>query len=296
MTYVAVWVPRSIAHYTEFKRELGDGPIVDPRIVVPCRVRNWIDDGDRFAGDTIRFTLELGARNLREVPPETDRFDGVNRDGGRDFRPPTETGDPFEIEGLPASGWDTENPIACRYTVIGTLIAEVPDDRDADDVLRIVESLYRHIARTEWTVLGEQLDLDDIPVGTAVVETDAYDRNAVFSQVCHDFLSQCIRKTRDFDPGTDESEISDLLQRVEQTEAGYAYAVEKWDLDDPELGQHIDYAKEIVGMLFKNIEITSEQHRQRQLTTIQVLAFLGTLLIIGIGLFRLAIRMNVLSL
>jgi hypothetical protein len=189
--------------------------------------------------------------------------------------------------------WYPPDPITVRYSLIGTFAATVPDTETtraginsaAEATGRAVAALFRHIARTEWPVLGRQIDAGDIPVGTATVDPPALDRTAfdthLFRPVCYDFLSQCVRKTRGFSPATDQTRISNLLQRIEQAETCYQYARSTWGLDDDDLQQLVSYTNQIVEMLFRKVEIKSE-------VRLQMTAVAGTLAILWLGLFTFA--------
>lgn len=299
MTYVAVWAPRSLPHFPEIRSLLESGALTDWRLWAPCRVGEFRTRGDRYDGESMAFTLEVGQPELLDEPAERDErpdrpsFDeraGLQSIPQGSKYDDSDDGDAATLveELYPDERWATGSKIDCRYNVVGVLSAELPDGWSPDTLLGLLDSLYRHVGRVEWGVLGAQFDADSIPTGTAIVDVDEMNKNLVFNQVCQDFIDQCVRRTRSFDPETDESEISDLVQRIEQADIAYGYSVDKWDNDDPELRQSIDYAKEIVGMLFTNIDIKSKKSRQRLITLLEIVVVLGTVLIIVIEGFRIA--------
>jgi hypothetical protein len=117
-------------------------------------------------GDTFEFTLEYTPTGTTSEGICGAVADSVARAGS------TTT---------PAvDSWSDDCSLRCRYTAIGTLTAEVPEpeptptgEEAREDALDTaieatrdtLTEFYAHVARTEWEVLGRQLDcavLDDV--------------------------------------------------------------------------------------------------------------------------------------
>lgn len=301
MTYAVVWAPRSPSHYEELV-EFVTGPDANDDSDEAETARSEfvaVLEGDPLcdvfgvSGDDLRSREFVDERT--GVSFRTTCLRGVAESDARSGDPVTfrlqyadDTSDANETTWRPATG------IECHYSVVGTLAAAVgqadavpnSETDDGPPESTALRDFFKHVARTEWEVLGRQLDAGEIPLGVTTVEIAEYEQSAVFPAVCHEFLSACVRKTREFSPKTDQTKISNLLQRVEQAETCYDYATRKWNLEDHELRQLVDYAKQIVGMLFKKVEIKSE-------VRLQMIAIVGTLSILWSGIFTFLVNRGV---
>lgn len=176
--------------------------------------------------------------------------------------------------------------LRCRFTQIGMLIVEAGSVYDEEDLQSEAKQIYTEIAEQKWVVLAEQLSNNLIPFGEATFTLDEFDVPIIYEAACNDYLSNCVRRSRKYESTTQSEQITDLLQRIKQAETCHEYMCEAYDLDKPGLQQHLSYTKNLIEMLYQNIDIKSQRHREEQLKRIEGIALVFSVVVVLINIVQ----------
>lgn len=175
---------------------------------------------------------------------------------------------------------DDGETLRCRFTQIGMLVVEAGPTYSGRDLATEAKEIYTEIADHKWVVLAEQLADDLIPFGEVSLSMDEFDMATLYEAACHDYLRNCVRRSRQYESTTQSEEITDLLQRIKQAETCHEYMIEVYDVQEASLQQHLSYTKNLIEMLYQNINIKSQRHREEQLKRIELIALVFSVVVV----------------
>lgn len=223
--------------------------------------------------------------HFREFPPLLESISDIDADSidTKSGIYNSQTGEGYDDVGyVEFRSEQDEEELIYRYTQIGMLVIEGPDEFNQTELLERCKEVYIQVAKQKWVVLARQLDEGHIPFGKARLNLGTFSPTAIFEAVAHDYLQECLEKSRSYTAETKNEEITDLLQRINQVDSCFEYMSEVYDFSNPDLRQHLDYSHALINMLFQNIEIKSERRRQNQLRNLEIIVAVLTVVIVGI--------------